>query len=170
VCFCLKNTGIVRKIDELGRIVLPKELRNTLKISSGDDLEIFIENDAVILKKISTMENLQVESNRIISSVENLVDSSLYVTDKDKVLTKSDLENEHLPEKFQQLLIERKSYESLSKETFVFNTKTKEGYYYIEPIIQDSNANGLIILIKNDNITNQDKFFAKILKNIIENK
>ena len=47
----MKFTGIVRKVDELGRIVLPIELRRTLDIEIKDPLEIYVEGDAVILKK-----------------------------------------------------------------------------------------------------------------------
>ncbi len=47
----MKSTGIVRKIDELGRIVLPIEIRKTLDIATKDAVEIFIENDKIILKK-----------------------------------------------------------------------------------------------------------------------
>jgi len=47
----LKETGIVRKVDELGRVVLPIELRRTLDIAERDALEIYVEKDTVILKK-----------------------------------------------------------------------------------------------------------------------
>lgn len=47
----MKSIGIVRKIDELGRIVLPKELRGTLKIEHKDPVEIFVEGESIILKK-----------------------------------------------------------------------------------------------------------------------
>ena len=47
----MKSLGIVRKIDELGRIVVPKEIRKTLNIDNGDPLEIFVEGDQIILKK-----------------------------------------------------------------------------------------------------------------------
>ena len=47
----MKSTGIVRKIDELGRLVLPKELRSTLKIHERDSLEIFVEDSMIVLKK-----------------------------------------------------------------------------------------------------------------------
>ena len=47
----MKSTGIVRKMDELGRIVLPMEIRNIYEINSKDPLEIFVENDCIILKK-----------------------------------------------------------------------------------------------------------------------
>ena len=47
----MKSTGIVRKVDELGRIVLPIELRRTLDISEKDALEIYVEGDSIILRK-----------------------------------------------------------------------------------------------------------------------
>lgn len=47
----MKSTGIIRKVDDLGRIVLPIELRRTLDISERDELEIYMENDQIILKK-----------------------------------------------------------------------------------------------------------------------
>lgn len=47
----MKSIGIVRKIDELGRIVLPKELRNTMKIKEGDPIEIYVDGQSIILKK-----------------------------------------------------------------------------------------------------------------------
>lgn len=47
----MKSTGIVRKVDELGRVVLPKELRGTLNIGEKDALEIFTDEDTIILKK-----------------------------------------------------------------------------------------------------------------------
>ena len=47
----MKSTGIVRKVDELGRVVLPKELRTTLDIAQKDPLEIYIDGNSIILKK-----------------------------------------------------------------------------------------------------------------------
>ena len=54
----MKSTGIVRKVDELGRIVLPIELRRTLDIAEKDSMEIYIEGDTIILKKVSACMHL----------------------------------------------------------------------------------------------------------------
>ena len=51
----LKETGIIRKVDELGRIVLPKEIRKTLGIKDGEDLEIYIKDKAIYLQKYSRL-------------------------------------------------------------------------------------------------------------------
>ena len=50
----MKSTGIVRKVDELGRIVLPIEMRRTLDIAERDPLEIYVDGDSIILKKLQT--------------------------------------------------------------------------------------------------------------------
>ncbi len=49
----MKSTGIIRRIDDLGRVTLPKELRRTRDIKDGDPLEIFVEDDKIILRKYS---------------------------------------------------------------------------------------------------------------------
>ncbi|MBO7304495.1 MAG: AbrB/MazE/SpoVT family DNA-binding domain-containing protein [Clostridia bacterium] len=49
----MKSTGIVRNVDELGRIVIPKEMRTKMNISSSDPIEIYVEEDKIILKKYS---------------------------------------------------------------------------------------------------------------------
>lgn len=47
----MKSTGIIRKVDELGRVVLPVELRRTLDIAERDELEIYLDNDRIVLQK-----------------------------------------------------------------------------------------------------------------------
>ena len=61
----MKATGIIRRIDDLGRVVIPKEIRRTLKIREGDPLEIFLENDCVCFKKYSALGSLSEETLRI---------------------------------------------------------------------------------------------------------
>ena len=53
----MKATGIVRRIDELGRVVIPKEIRRTLRIREGDPLELFTDRDELMLKKYSPITN-----------------------------------------------------------------------------------------------------------------
>ena len=52
----MRSLGIVRKVDQLGRIVIPKELRNTLQLSTGSPMEIFVEDDKIILRKYAVNE------------------------------------------------------------------------------------------------------------------
>lgn len=63
----MKTTGIVRRVDELGRIVIPKEIRRTVKIQEGTPLEIYIDNNMICLKKYSTnvINDLDIIANEI---------------------------------------------------------------------------------------------------------
>ena len=61
----MKATGIIRRIDDLGRVVIPKEIRRTLKIREGDPLEIFLENGCVCFQKYSALGSLSDETLRI---------------------------------------------------------------------------------------------------------
>ena len=61
----MKATGIVRRIDDLGRVVIPKEIRRTLKIREGDPLEIFLENDCVCFQKYSVLGSLSEDILRV---------------------------------------------------------------------------------------------------------
>lgn len=73
----MKATGVVRRIDELGRIVIPKELRRSLRIREGDSLEIYIaDNSSITLKKYSVVENVK-------SFIKQYIDSIYYATKKD---------------------------------------------------------------------------------------
>lgn len=65
----MKATGIVRRIDDLGRIVIPKEIRRTLKIREGDPLEIFLENDCVCFKRYSALGSLSEETLRVVQNM-----------------------------------------------------------------------------------------------------
>ena len=55
----MKATGIVRRIDELGRVVIPKEIRRTLRLREGDPLEVFTDRDELMLKKYSPIASLE---------------------------------------------------------------------------------------------------------------
>ena len=65
----MKTTGVVRRIDELGRIVIPKEIRKTLKIKDGESLEIFLEDGNIILRKYSHFDDLKNFYDKFVDSI-----------------------------------------------------------------------------------------------------
>ncbi len=83
----MKATGIVRRIDELGRIVIPKEIRRTLRIREGDPLEIFTNHEGgVILKKYSPIGELGVLAKEYVESVANVAKCTVCVADRDQIV------------------------------------------------------------------------------------
>ena len=85
----MKTTGIIRRIDDLGRFVIPKELRRTLRIKNGESLEIFVEGEDIILKKYSPMESIEDAAVKYVNSFNKVIKHSVIVTDKDKVIAAS---------------------------------------------------------------------------------
>ena len=86
----MKATGIVRRIDDLGRVVIPKEIRRTMRIREGDPLEIFTERDGeVIFKKYSPIGELSDFAAQICDSMNKSTDSIAAVCDRDSVIAVS---------------------------------------------------------------------------------
>lgn len=74
----MKTTGIIRRIDELGRIVIPKEIRKNLRIKNGESLEIYLENDSIILKKYSQIESLKNVSIDYVEAFNQIIKHNIY--------------------------------------------------------------------------------------------
>ena len=84
----MKATGIVRRIDDLGRVVIPKEIRRTLRIREGDPLEIFVDSDGeVILKKYSPISELSDFAKEYAEALYDSLGSSVLISDRDAVIT-----------------------------------------------------------------------------------
>ena len=83
----MKATGIVRRIDDLGRIVIPKEIRRTLRFREGEPLEIYTDNTGeIILKKYSPIADLTEYAQCIAGAVSSTTNALCYVTDRDYVI------------------------------------------------------------------------------------
>ena len=96
----MKATGIVRRIDELGRVVIPKEIRRTLRIREGDPLEIFVDREGgVILKKYSMMGELAEFAKGYADSIHQSLGHTAAVCDRDAVIAVSGTGRKELSDK-----------------------------------------------------------------------
>ena len=96
----MKATGIVRRIDDLGRVVIPKEIRRTLRIREGDPLEIYTEKDGgVIFKKYSPMGELADFAGSICDSLSRTTGTPAAVCDRDAVIAVAGMNRRELLEK-----------------------------------------------------------------------
>lgn len=83
----MKSTGVVRRIDDLGRIVIPKEIRRNLRIREGDSLEIYSQgSEGITLKKYSQVENIEGFINQYVDAVFSTNKLEIIVTDTEKVI------------------------------------------------------------------------------------
>ncbi len=86
----MKATGIVRRIDDLGRVVIPKEIRRTLRIREGDPLEIFTDREGeVILKKYSPIGELGIVAKQYAESLAQVLNCTVCITDHDQIVAAS---------------------------------------------------------------------------------
>lgn len=147
--------SFVRRLDDLGRIVIPKEIRSKLKFNNGDLLDLNINNDSLVIKKSNSTLNMDY-IEEIIRLVEYLSDYDLILTDTEKVIAKGSKVdkvkiNEKLSENLKELIMEHKSEKYLSGVNITENMFLG-GKIYVKVLIKDSNTLGLLILkLKNDN-------------------
>lgn len=156
------NTGIVRKIDELGRIVIPKEIRKSLNIRNGEDVQIFIRDEEIVLKKYKKLLTVKDSAIKYLYSFRKITDSTVFITDKDKIIA-STLENllgEKIDDKILNLIEERKSEDGYSLK---MGNNILNKYYYALPIIIDADAIGSIIIVNDLQINEKDKLLSNVL-------
>ena len=82
----MKTTGVVRRIDDLGRIVIPKEIRRNLRIRDGESLEIFVEDEMIALKKYSSMNDLNDICKDLVNTINQVLLKNVLITDRDSVI------------------------------------------------------------------------------------
>lgn len=157
----MKATGIVRRIDDLGRVVIPKEIRRTLRIREGDPLEIYTEKDGeVIFKKYSPMGDLQDFAVQICESIGKNTGHIAAVADRDSIIAVAGAPKRELLEKrnsaeLEQLMEQRKSYRYRSGETRLRPAESVERYHLgvAAPIIAEGDLMGCVMLLMNENDT-----------------
>lgn len=111
----MKATGIVRRMDELGRVVIPKEIRRTLRIREGDPLELFTDRDELMLKKYSPIASIEKFSEGTAKSLNEQSGYTAVICDTDGVLHafgqgKKGLVSKNISDKLSEIMQERKSY------------------------------------------------------------
>lgn len=168
----MKQTGVTRKIDELGRIVIPKEIRKNLGIRDGETLEIFTSEDSIILKKYFEVRKYEDLSSKLCELIKNIYNVDLVITDREKVITSSNkdiVENSKLNNKFLELIDNREMFISKELSTINFGVDLS-GYFTVIPIIASSDSLGLVILISanGNDYTSLGKLLAKIIADKID--
>ncbi len=157
----MKATGIVRRIDELGRIVIPKEIRRTMRIREMDSIEIYTAGDGeIILKKYTPMGEMITFAKDYAESLAKITGNIICITDKENVVAasgngKKNLENSSVSRGLSAAMTERKNiFASSSDKEYVPIIEDKDGGSYsqeiISPIIADGDILGTVIMLGKD--------------------
>lgn len=154
----MKATGIVRRVDDLGRIVIPKEIRRTLRIREGDPLEIYTEKDGgVIFRKYSPMGDLQEFAAQMCESIVSATGHIAAVADRDSIIALHGIPKRELMDKpnsqaLEKLMEQRKNYLYKSGETPIYAADGEEKYRLgaASPIVSQGDLMGCVMLLLGD--------------------
>jgi len=151
----MKSSGIVRRIDELGRIVIPKEIRKTLRIKEGDYFEIISKEGDLSLRKYSLLGGIEQFAKAITESARELFNQCLIITDTDKVLAlscdkKTGLFGESISKSLMEKLEERREIivgaNSRESAFDLFAAKNPFLSFAVCPILLNGDVYGSVIL------------------------
>lgn len=151
----MKATGIVRRIDELGRIVIPKEIRRTLRIRESDPLEIFTDREGeIILKKYSPLGELNQFATQFADSLAYASGCGIIITDRDHVIAgaggKKEYINKRIAPELEEVIGERKSIKSEDRPISIVEDIKDNYNQVIVPIICEGDVIGAVAIIAKD--------------------
>lgn len=170
----MKATGVVRRIDDLGRIVIPKEIRKTLRIKEGDPLEIFTDREGqVILKKYSPIGELSEFATEYAETLAKTTGHIACITDKDTIIavsggSKKEFLEQNISKDLEKMIDDKEVY--ISKENNDRSIPIKQNdnkermgnAQVVYPIISDGDAIGSVILISKDASTKMSEIEKKV--------
>ncbi|MDD7402559.1 MAG: stage V sporulation T C-terminal domain-containing protein [Butyribacter sp.] len=155
----MKATGIVRRIDDLGRVVIPKEIRTTLRIREADSLEIYTDRDGeIILKKYSPVAEMGEVAKQYVEALAQVSGNIAAVTDRERFIAVSPNGKKELLQKvihpdLEKVIFDRKKVMAAAgSEQYV--KLTNEGISYkqevIYPVISQGDVIGSVMLLSKD--------------------
>ena len=155
----MKATGIVRRIDDLGRVVIPKEIRRTLKIREGDPLEIFTDREGgVILRKYSPIRELGEFAQQYADSMAQTTGYTIAISDKDQVIasagdSKKELISKKVSSELEEAVEERNTISATKEDKnfiLIVNKELDFAQQVISPIISEGDVIGAVTILSKD--------------------
>ena len=172
----MKATGIVRRIDDLGRIVIPKEIRRTMRIREGDPMEIFTSREGeILLKKYSPVGELGEFAMELAESVAQSVGELVCVTDRDYVIAaagtgKKELEGKPLEKDFQKEIDKRSNYvvsgENAEAVSLLQGMEKNYTRQAMATILSHGDCIGAVVILSKDNQRNSDEVLLHLVKTV----
>ncbi len=172
----MKATGVVRRIDDLGRVVIPKEIRKTLRIKEGDPLEIFTDKEGeVILKKYSPIGELSEFATEYAETLAKTTGHIACITDKDTVIavsggSKKEFLEQSISDELEKILEDKENYTSKENNDLsvpITKNDNKERRFnsqVVYPIISDGDVIGSVILLSKDTGTKMTEVEQKVVQ------
>ena len=155
----MKATGIVRRIDDLGRVVIPKEIRRTMRIREGEALEIFTsENGEVVFKKYSPVGETSEAAAKLCESIWRTTSVAVVVCDRDRIVAAAGPGRRELMERpvsaeLDRVMSERKTYR-MGAGARIEASMERPGHYVLAavPIISDGDVTGCVAFVGDETV------------------
>lgn len=169
----MKATGIVRRIDDLGRVVIPKEIRRVLRLAEGEPLEIYTSNNGeVVLKKYSHLGEFKENAVDYVDCLHKIIKCPVLICDKDTIIAaagipKKEIVDRRISPTIDSLMNQRKSYtlEQGINHQLVFPVENIDRHALIcVPIVAQSDVCGCIILLSDDDVKQVDETAQVLIK------
>lgn len=160
----MAKTGITRRIDELGRLVIPKEIRNNLKIKNNDQVEISVIDNKIVLSKFNILDIDKVISY-LLKCIRKTINKNVLLTSRDEIIDYS-LNNK---EKIDKKELSKDIVDLIERRKEVINFKLKEYLYNIYPVIINGDLYGSLIIYDFDEIRDTEAEIIKFSKMFLEN-
>jgi len=169
----LKATGIIRHIDELGRIVVPKELRNTLRIKNGTSMEIFTnDRNELILKKYSPADSIKEFADKLTDAFNKVYDVGVLVADNDSIVSGGEkyISQSTLSEDMYELIAGRRRRHLKNSCDRYLDSKREINELLVNPVIVHGDLYGAVIVTAhNDSVIDEEIIkMSEVVTNLLE--
>ena len=154
----MKATGIVRRIDDLGRVVIPKEIRRTMRIREGDPLEIYTDSGEVIFKKYSAVGEMSGLAGHCVEALSENVSMPVIICDRDHCIAAAGISKKAVLEKnissdLEQLAEARRIYSSKSEGAVIALEESEHTVLALAPILSGGDVCGAVVLLNSEQST-----------------
>lgn len=152
----MKATGIVRRIDDLGRVVIPKEIRRTMRIREGDPLEIYTDREgSVIFRKYSQLEDMTELAAELCETMYRMMSVPVVVTDRDYCIAsggapRKDLLDRNVSAQLGMVMEGRKPFHGEGEEVTLLDGDSRYQVELAYPIVSHGDVLGSVLLLHGD--------------------
>lgn len=170
----MKATGIVRRIDDLGRVVIPKEIRRTMRIREGDPLEIYTDKDGgVIFKKYSLMGGLGDFAAQLCETLHKTTGRIVIITDRDSCISvagnaRKSLTDKRISPRLEQIMEGRQIYQYQKDSDPVPVCEDSDEFFIetVSPILSEGDVLGSVVFSGTRDNLSSDEIEVKLAQTI----
>lgn len=164
----MNQIGSIRRLDELGRIVIPKEIRNSLRIKPGDNFEIYLNGNDIILKKNSPLESFKELSHFIVQTLFTKIKKDILIVSGETIIENTDknIKEKQISDELYNLISSRQATLFHSKKIYLTETYLINKDLIISPINVAGDILGALIITGED-LTEEIKNIAEILTTVL---